>query len=108
MTTLIKDALCYTGAKFEKQDVLIKDNTIVSIGISISSNGVDKVFQAQGKYLIPGFVDVHVHLREPGFSYKETVKSGTLAAAKGGYTAVCPMPNINPVPDCVENISVEQ
>ena len=108
MTTLIKNALCYTGAKFEKQDVLIKDNTIVSIGISISSNGVDKVFQAQGKYLIPGFVDVHVHLREPGFSYKETVKSGTLAAAKGGYTAVCPMPNINPVPDCVENISVEQ
>ena len=62
MTTLIKNALCYMGAKFEKQDVLIKDNTIIGIGISISSNGVDKVFQAQGKYLIPGFVDVHVHL----------------------------------------------
>ena len=107
MTTLIKDALCYTGAKFEKQDVLIKDNTIVSIGISISSNGVDKVFQAQGKYLIPGFVDVHVHLREPGFSYKETIKTGTMAGAKGGYTAVCPMPNLNPVPDSVENINVQ-
>ena len=108
MTTLIKDALCYMGDKFEKQDVLIKDNTIISIGTSISSNGVENVFFAQGKYLVPGFVDVHVHLREPGFSYKETVLTGTKAAAKGGYTAVCPMPNINPVPDSVENIKVEQ
>ena len=54
--------------------------------------------------ILPGFVDVHVHLREPGFSYKETVKTGTMAAARGGYTAVCPMPNLNPVPDSLENI----
>lgn len=48
--------------------------------------------------LVPGFVDVHVHLREPGFSYKETVKTGTLAAANGGYAAICTMPNLDPVP----------
>ena len=57
--------------------------------------------------LFPGFVDVHVHLREPGFSYKETIKSGTMAAAHGGYTAVCSMPNLNPVPYSKENISVQ-
>ena len=49
--------------------------------------------------LVPGFVDVHVHLREPGFSYKETIKTGTLAAANGGYAAICTMPNLDPVPD---------
>lgn len=55
----------------------------------------------------PGFCDVHVHFREPGFSYKETIKSGSLAAAHGGYTAVCTMPNLNPVPDCEENIKIQ-
>ncbi len=56
---------------------------------------------------IPGFLDVHVHFREPGFSYKETVKSGSLAAAHGGYTTVCTMPNLNPVPDSVENLGLQ-
>lgn len=107
MTTLIKGAFVYMGAGFSKLDVLITDGKINTLGTSISTNGVDAVFYAQDKYLIPGFVDVHVHLREPGFSYKETIKTGTLAAAKGGYTAVCPMPNINPVPDSVENIKAE-
>lgn len=107
MTTLIKGAFVYMGAGFSKLDVLITDGKINTLGTSISTNGVDAVFYAQDKYLIPGFVDVHVHLREPGFSYKETIKTGTLAAAKGGYTAVCPMPNINPVPDSVENIKTE-
>ena len=55
-------------------------------------------------YIFPGFCDVHVHLREPGFSYKETIFSGTRAAARGGYTAVCTMPNLNPVPDSVEHL----
>lgn len=60
------------------------------------------------KYSIfPGFCDVHVHLREPGFSYKETVATGCAAAAAGGYTAVCAMPNLNPVPDCRENLDRE-
>ena len=58
--------------------------------------------------VFPGFADVHVHLREPGFFYKETIKSGTRASAKGGYSAVCSMPNLNPVPDSVENMAVQQ
>ncbi|MDO4198077.1 MAG: dihydroorotase [Erysipelotrichaceae bacterium] len=57
--------------------------------------------------VFPGFCDVHVHLREPGFSYKETIKTGTMAAAHGGYTAVCTMPNLNPVPDSKEHLQVE-
>ena len=57
--------------------------------------------------VIPGLVDVHVHLREPGFSYKETIKSGSLAAASAGYTCVCPMPNLNPAPDSPETLSEE-
>ncbi len=57
--------------------------------------------------VFPGFVDVHVHFREPGFSYKETIKTGSMAAAAGGYTHVCTMPNLNPVPDSVENLKVQ-
>ncbi len=63
--------------------------------------GVDK----NNIVILPGFCDVHVHFREPGFSYKETIKSGSLAAAHGGYTSVCTMPNLNPVPDSVESIN---
>jgi len=58
-------------------------------------------------FVFPGFCDVHVHFREPGFSYKETIKSGSLAAAAGGYTAVCTMPNLNPVPDSVESLALQ-
>ncbi len=57
--------------------------------------------------VIPGLADVHVHLREPGYSYKETIKSGTLAGAYGGYTALCSMPNLIPCPDCVENLKIQ-
>ena len=60
-----------------------------------------------GYVKLPGFCDVHVHLREPGFSYKESIRSGSLAAARGGYTAVCAMPNLNPVPDSVEHLEEE-
>ena len=62
----------------------------------------------ESEYLLfPGFCDVHVHLREPGFSYKETIASGSAAAARGGYTAVCTMPNLKPVPDSVENLRMQ-
>ena len=57
--------------------------------------------------VFPGFCDVHVHFREPGFSYKETIASGSYASARGGYTAVCTMPNLNPVPDSKENLDVQ-
>ena len=107
MTTLIKGALCHIGDGFQQMDVLIKDGKIDTLSTSISKNGVDAVIIAQDKYLVPGFVDVHVHLRQPGFSYKETIKTGTLAAAAGGYTAVCSMPNVNPVPDSLEGIKAQ-
>ncbi len=59
-------------------------------------------------FILPAFCDVHVHLREPGFSYKETIKTGTLASARGGYTDVCSMPNLKPVPDSLVNIKIQQ
>ena len=62
------------------------------------------VFNSDRYVVLPGFCDVHVHLREPGFSYKETIATGSLASARGGYTAVCTMPNLNPVPDSVEHL----
>ena len=61
-----------------------------------------------GIVTLPGFCDVHVHFREPGFSYKETIASGTAAAARGGYTTVCAMPNLDPAPDTLENLAIEQ
>ena len=70
-------------------------------------NGLFPEFDNDKYFVFPGFCDVHVHFREPGFSYKETVESGSLAAANGGFTAVCAMPNLNPVPDSLENLSAE-
>ncbi|MEE1037080.1 MAG: dihydroorotase [Oscillospiraceae bacterium] len=66
------------------------------------------VFNSPQYAIFPGFCDVHVHLREPGFSYKETIATGSLASARGGYTAVCTMPNLNPVPDSVENLKLQR
>lgn len=108
MTLLIKNALCYINNEFQKSDVFIKDGLIKSLGVSISCDNIDRTIDAMGKYfLIPGFADVHTHLREPGFSYKETIKSGTLAGAKAGYTVLCTMPNLNPPPDCCENLKMQ-
>lgn len=108
MTVLIKNVLVYLAKCFKKSDVLVKGSVIDTISDSIDTCGVDRIIDAQGKYfLIPGLVDVHVHLREPGFSYKETIKTGSMAAAKGGYTTVLTMPNLNPAPDCVENLKVQ-
>ncbi len=63
--------------------------------------------KADNLFIFPGFLDVHVHFREPGFFYKETIRTGSLAAARGGYTDVCAMPNLNPIPDSAENLNVE-
>lgn len=108
MTLLIKNALTYIDKTFKKSDVLIKDGRIHSLGISILSESVDRVVDAQDKYfLIPGFVDVHTHLREPGFSYKETIKTGSMAGARAGYTTLCTMPNLNPAPDNMEHLKAQ-
>lgn len=108
MTLLIKNALAYIDKRFKKSDVLIKDGRIHSLGISVFSDTIDRVIDAQDKYfLIPGFVDVHTHLREPGFSYKETIRTGSAAGARAGYTTLCTMPNLNPAPDCAENLKAQ-
>ena len=78
---------------------------ITENGIVVSRKDIQgDIISFDNMYIFPGFADVHVHLREPGFSYKETIKTGTLASAHGGYTAVCSMPNLNPVPDSTEHL----
>ncbi len=108
MNCIVKDAKVYKDGKFIQQDVLIADGTLFleytpTIFNSVSASAI----HLNNKYIFPGFVDVHVHLREPGFLYKETVETGTLAAAHGGYTAVCSMPNLKPPPHSVENLNIQ-
>lgn len=79
-------------------DILIEDGIILQVEEQITENA-DTVIDAKGKYVLPGFVDLHVHFREPGFAYKETIKTGSMAAARGGFTSVCPMPNTQPAID---------
>lgn len=80
-------------------DVLIENGTISAVGPALKAPTGATVIQAKGQLVLPGFVDLHVHFREPGFEYKETIESGTAAAVAGGFTTVCAMPNTNPVND---------
>ena len=92
----------------QREDILIVDGIIAERGSNIEATPEDVVIDATGLKVAPAFVDVHVHLREPGYGYKERIATGTMAAARGGYTTVCSMPNLNPVPDSVENLKVQQ
>jgi len=86
----------------EITDVLIENGKISRIGKSLKADGPKsetQIIDGTGRWVVPGFIDVHVHLREPGFEYKETIKTGTEAAAAGGFTSICCMPNTNPVND---------
>ncbi|GAB1722938.1 MAG: hypothetical protein NTNFB01_18340 [Nitrospira sp.] len=80
-------------------DVLIENGKISAVGQTLAAPAGATVIQAAGQLVLPGFVDLHVHFREPGFEYKETIQSGTEAAVAGGFTTVCAMPNTNPVND---------
>ena len=91
-----------------KQDIAITDGRISERGEHIEPTAEDRIIDAEGLVVAPAFVDVHVHLREPGYGYKERIATGTMAAARGGYTTVCSMPNLNPVPDSVENLKAQQ
>ncbi len=82
----------------ETGDVLIVDGVIAAAGPNLEANGAE-VFDATGMVVAPGFIDMHVHLREPGFEHAETIETGSRAAAAGGYTSICPMPNTAPVND---------
>ena len=106
MKQLFKGAKVFCGNTFSQKDILVEDDIIVSISDSITDNSA-VLFDISGCVVFPGFADVHVHLREPGFSYKETIKSGSMACARGGYTNVCTMPNLNPTPDCKENLNLQ-
>ncbi|MCA0983546.1 dihydroorotase [Halobacillus yeomjeoni] len=92
------------NGKLESCEVLIEDSTIQAVEKRISSQA-DETIDAQGHLISAGFVDVHVHLREPGGEAKETIETGTMAAAKGGFTTVCAMPNTRPVPDSEEHLN---
>ena len=88
----LNNAFLYRNGKTEQQNYEL---SVGNVGFLSDFNNL---------YIFPAFCDVHVHFREPGFFYKETIKTGSLAAARGGYTDVCTMPNLNPVPDSLENI----
>lgn len=83
----------------EGMDVLVEDGHIAELGERLEVKGEHEVLDAAGLVVAPGFIDLHVHLREPGFEYKETIETGSRAAVAGGFTAVCCMPNTNPVND---------
>ena len=108
MEYLLRNANVYIDGGFRKTDIYIKDGMIVSFDSGFHSNEGVVSFDFDNKYIFPGFTDVHVHLIEPGFLRKETIETGSMAAAAGGYTSVCAMPNLDPVPDSAENIKKEE
>lgn len=104
MSLLLKNGMVLEHGEKIKKDVFIQDKKIARIAPGIDINA-DETIDLEGKLITAGFVDVHVHLREPGGEHKETIETGTMAAARGGFTAVCPMPNTRPVPDNVETMN---
>ncbi len=106
MNYILKNATVYNNGKFHRLDISVNDGVVVAVSPFLSDiNSIELDFT--DKFIFPGFVDVHVHLREPGFIYKENIKSGTLAAAHGGYTTVLSMPNLSPTPDSFDNLKLQ-
>ena len=102
---ILKNGFIIKNNKLVKKDILIDNGIIKEINDNIEGQDTLDVTDL---LVIPGVVDVHVHLREPGYTHKETIKSGTLSAAKGGVTTVLAMPNLNPTPDNVNNLKIEE
>jgi len=100
---LLKNGRIRVGTELVKKDILIDGNKIVKIEDYIEGKGID----LKNGYVCPGLTDLHVHFREPGFENKETILTGSKAAAKGGYTTVFLMPNLNPVPDSIDSLNKE-
>ncbi len=106
MKQLFVGAQVFLDSSFQAVDIAVCDGHIVSISSDLPREGYEVIF-LENCHLVPGFVDVHVHLREPGYDYKETVKTGTMSAAAGGYTTVFSMANLIPVPDTMEHLQVQ-
>ncbi|SDX33229.1 MULTISPECIES: dihydroorotase [Salimicrobium] len=100
----ITNAFRWKENSLQPCEIRVKDGMIAEIKNQMGEVSGEEVFDARGTLVAPGFTDVHIHLREPGAEYKETIASGTGAALKGGFTTVCPMPNTSPVPDTKENL----
>lgn len=107
-SVLLKNGLTVSPEGTRKEDVLIAGGRIKAIGNDIEVPEGTAVVDIDGCAVTAGFTDIHVHFREPGFTAKETIHTGSMAAARGGYTTVCAMPNLNPVPDSLETLAVEQ
>ena len=105
MKALFKNARIYTDGNMTVADIVFDGKELHSFTGDVSEIAPSLIFD--NTVILPGFCDVHVHLREPGFSYKETMESGTAACAHGGYTSVCTMPNLKPTPDCPKNLEVQ-
>jgi len=105
MGLLIKGGQLYQQGEFRTQDLLMEGEQIVKIASEINEIG-HHIVDAQGKFIVPGFVDLHVHLREPGGEHKETIATGTLAAARGGFTTIASMPNTQPVLDDSDSLDI--
>lgn len=103
---VLKGGKVYREGRFEEATVVVRDGRIEAISLEAEAEGAELV-DCTGRYILPGLVDVHVHLREPGFERKESIATGTAAAARGGYTTVCSMPNLNPAPDCREHLDMQ-
>lgn len=104
MRTVFRCDNVYIGGLFQKADIRASGGVIEKIGESLAG---DVLVDLSGLTVFPGLVDVHVHLREPGFSHKETISTGTQAALAGGYTCVCAMPNVDPAPDSADALKVQ-
>lgn len=103
MNLFIKNVNMLENGEMVNTNIRVKEGRVEEIGAALTAQGEPGI-DGEGKLIAPGFVDVHVHLREPGGEQKETIASGTHAAAKGGYTTICAMPNTRPVPDTKENL----
>ena len=103
---IFRNAKVWEQNQMAEKDVVLKDGMLHFLNSDTAPVSSDSTVISDC-LILPGFCDVHVHLREPGFCYKETIASGTAAAARGGYTAVCSMPNLNPVPDSVEHLNLQ-
>lgn len=104
----LKNGYILEGGALKRADILIDGGIIAKIAPYIEVSPSDEVFDCFGHWITAGAVDVHAHLREPGYTHKETILSGTASAAKGGITSLMSMPNLNPCPDSPENLAVQQ